>query len=218
MYNRTQTDLDKQHRKKRKMIKSSLVSFQKVADMILDPSIEDVLLRETIFTQITKSELSNRRDQLESWLNDKYKDVFTLLVHTRYSYLRQFAPTLLEHLSIEKEDAQDNTLIQAIDLIRDMNQSGKRQLDSSAPVNFMPKSTQNLVVKSEGQIDKPAWECALLTAVKTILNREILLSKTANVMVILTIFLCQSQSGKPNVSVFFKGPGFPVTHWRSRHI
>lgn len=165
-YNRTQVELDKQNRKNRKSIKKSLTTFQTLADTILDESIADALLRAAIYERVGKNNLSSRRDSVKNWLSGKYKDVFTLLVNTRFSYLRQFSPALLEHLSLEKEDAKDDTILNAVELMKEMNQSGKRKIEADAPVSFMPKSTQNLVVKEDGQIDKASWECALLTAVK----------------------------------------------------
>ncbi|MFK7932004.1 MAG: Tn3 family transposase [Saprospiraceae bacterium] len=165
-YNRTQVDLDKQNRKENRSIKTSLATFQTLADTILDDSITDANLRITIYERIGKNDLSNRRDRVKSWLSGKYKDVFTLLTHTRFSFLRQFSPVLLEHLSLEKEDAKDDTIIQAVELLKEMNRAGKRKIEGDVPISFMPKSTQKLVVQKDGRIDKAAWECALLTAVK----------------------------------------------------
>ena len=166
MYSRTELDLDKHHRKQRKSVKNSLATFEVLAATILDESIKDKLLRKKIFDQISKEDLSNKRKQVKDWLNGKHKDVFTLFVNNRFGYLRKFAPTLLEHLSIEKEDAKDDSIIQAVDMLKQLNQLGKRKLSESAPTDFMPPSIENLVIQEDGQINKPAWECALLTAIR----------------------------------------------------
>ena len=141
-------------------------SFHTISDLILDETIADTLLRAVIFERVDRKDLSIRRDHVKDWLNGKYKDVFTLLVNTRYSYLRQFAPSLLEHLSLEKEDTKDDSLLEAVQLIKEMNLSGKRKVEADAPVNSLSKSAKKLVIKNDGEIDRPAWECALLTAVK----------------------------------------------------
>lgn len=165
-YNRTQIDLDINNRSEQKNVKSSLTSFRFIADAILNESIEDSELRKNIFQQIPKDDLSSQRNQTDQWLTGKYKDVFTLLVNTRFTYLRRFTPTLLEHLPIEKEETTKDSLIQAVTLMKQMNQLGKRTLDETTPLDFMPKSIQNLVVEDDGNINKQAWECALLTAVR----------------------------------------------------
>ncbi len=46
-----------------------------------------------------------------------------------------------------------------------MNQSGKRKLPEDAPLGFIPKTLRPLVEK-DGVVDKQAWECALLTAIR----------------------------------------------------
>ncbi|MDV7390648.1 hypothetical protein RZS08_04805, partial [Arthrospira platensis SPKY1] len=87
------------------------------------------------------------------------------LVVQRYSYLRQFAPTLLEHLDLKLEEGTQSNIVQAILLLREMNQENKRKLPEDAPLDFIPKSLRSLVEK-DGEVSKSAWECALLTAVR----------------------------------------------------
>lgn len=165
-YNRTQQELNKKNHKEHKSIKSSLISFQTLANIILDENIPDHILRSSIYQKIDRNDLSHKRDEVSNWLNGKYKDVFTLLVNTRFSYLRQFSPSLFEHLPLEVEDAQDDSIIKAVELIKNINKSGKRKIDDEAPVQFIPQATQKLIVDSNGKLNKPAWECALITAVR----------------------------------------------------
>lgn len=128
---------------------ASLATFQTLVDAILDDSIEDSMLRATIFKQIQKNELSTQRDQVKSWLSGKYKDVFTLLVNTRFSYLCRFSPVLLEHLSLERETDKSDSILKAVERMREMNQTGQRKIDVNIPIDFMPKSTQKLILKLE---------------------------------------------------------------------
>ncbi len=46
-----------------------------------------------------------------------------------------------------------------------MNRENKRKLPEDASVDFIPKKILPLV-KVEGKMDKSAWECALLTAIR----------------------------------------------------
>lgn len=210
MYNRTQTQLDKHNRKERKSIKTSLVTFQTIADTILDDSITDLLLRNVIYERIGKENLSNRRDRVKNWLNGKYTDVFTLLVNTRFSYLRQFSPALLEHLSLEKEDAKDDTILQAVQLMKTLNQSGKRKISANAPISFMPKSTQDLIFKADGQLDKAAWECALLTAVKDHIKSGNIAIKDSKRYGHIDDFFMSLKKWNVRRDAFFKRAGLPA--------
>jgi hypothetical protein len=103
---------------------------------------------------------------IETWLTGKYSHVFNLVVQ-RYTYLRhaERAPTLLQHLNFRLQESTQSTLVAAIQLLRDLNQENKRKLPADAPLDFIPKSLRSLVEK-EGEVSRPAWECALLTAVR----------------------------------------------------
>ncbi|NIP28453.1 MAG: Tn3 family transposase [Phycisphaerae bacterium] len=166
VYNRSQLALDKHHKSQRKVLRTSLYTFKAMAEVILDESIQEATLRQQIFERVDKDALVTQVNHVETWLNGKYRHVFSLLVNSRFSYIRQFAPALLEHLKLELEDSTDTGLLEAVELLRQMNASGKRKLPQNVPIDFMPKATQAWVVGDNGRIDKSSWECALLTAVR----------------------------------------------------
>ena len=83
----------------------------------------------------------------------------------RFYYLRQFAPALLDSLVFQEEEAGSKSLVQATRLLRAMNQADKRKLPEDAPLGFIPKNLRPFVEK-DGVVDKQAWECALLTAIR----------------------------------------------------
>jgi TnpA family transposase len=210
MYNRTQTDLDAHHRKHRKALAASLRTFQVLADTILDESIEDGALRNTIFNQISKPALAMHNELATAWLHGKHKDVFTLLVETRYSYLRQFAPTLLEHLSIEKEDAQGDLLMEAIEHLKEMNRSGKRKLGEDVSLDFMPRNMQKLVCDDRGKLDKSAWECGLMTTIRDHIKSGNIAVKHSKGYGRLDDFFMPEEAWKEQRSTFFKRSGLPM--------
>ena len=83
----------------------------------------------------------------------------------RFNNLRQFAPTLLEYLTFQTEEDGATCLIQATQLLLDINQAGKRKLPENAPLGFIPNKLRPLVGKN-GEVSKQAWECALLTIIR----------------------------------------------------
>jgi TnpA family transposase len=50
-------------------------------------------------------------------------------------------------------------------LLQEMNQEGKRKLPEDAPISFIPKQLRPLI-EHEGEVNKHAWECALLLAIR----------------------------------------------------
>lgn len=76
-------------------------------------------------------------------------------------------------------------------------------------MDFIPKKIRPLV-ESEGKIEKSAWECALLTAVRDDI-------KTGNISIInskrfgrLDDFFISSQSWEKSRELFFKKSGLPA--------
>src|SRR5207302_3623287 len=94
---------------------------------------------------------------IQVFSDDDYFD----LLGERYSHLRQFAPALLDALSL-RGSAPDDDLLDAIDLLRRLNQTGRRRVADSAPTNFVPARWQSYVIDADGRIDRRYYElCAL---------------------------------------------------------
>jgi Domain of unknown function (DUF4158) len=81
----------------------------------------------------------------------------------RYAALRKFAPLLLEALEFKATKSTDQTLA-AIQLLRELNQSGKRDVPANAPMPFR-KEWRRLVGES-GRLDRRLYETAVLATVR----------------------------------------------------
>lgn len=166
IYNHAREDIDNHNKSQRKRIKESLSTFKTMAELVLDETVEDSVLREELFKQVGKEELTNRMAEVDTWLNGKHSHVFNL-VKERFSYIRQFSPALLKHLHLLSESGGETnrSLLEAMDTLREMNRENKRKLPEDVSVDFIPKKILPLV-EIDGKVDKPAWECALLTAIR----------------------------------------------------
>ncbi len=164
VFNRAQEDIDAETHKQRRMIRSSLDSFQRLGFLILDDTIPDAELRQIFFQEVDRERLLEQVSAAEAWLTGKYSHVFNLVLQ-RFHYLRQFAPTLLESLTFQAEEAGATSLIQAAQLLKEMNQTGKRKLPEDAPLAFIPNNLRPFMEK-DGEVNKQAWECALLTVIR----------------------------------------------------
>jgi len=164
VYHRAQEDIDGELRKRRQMIRSALATFKTVVDTLLDESIDDSELRKTLFNQVEPEKLARQIVSVESLLTGKHSHVLNLVVQ-RFAYLRQFAPALLQHLKFRLEEGAQSTLVEAVELLRQLNQQNKRNLPDDAPLEFVPRKLRPLVEK-DGGMNKHAWECVLLTAIR----------------------------------------------------
>jgi TnpA family transposase len=164
IYNHAQDDVDEQTRKQQRMIRGSLTTLHTMGQVILDQAIADESLRQTLFDKVDREKLTVQMADVETWLTGKYSHVFNLVVE-RFSYIRQFAPTLLEQLDFRLEEGVQSTLVDAVKLLRQLNEDNKRKLPDDVPLGFIPKKLRSLVEKN-GEVSKQAWECALLTVIR----------------------------------------------------
>lgn len=164
LYRKAEHQIDAEMQKKRKSIKLSLIMLKTIGEALLDKEIPDLDLRKTVFTKIKREELQTQIVASETLLTGKFSHVFNLVVK-RFAYLRRFSPALLEHLHFETESEQTNGLLKAINILREMNQDNKRKVSQDAPTDFIQEKLKNIVAP-QGIIDKPAWECALLTSLR----------------------------------------------------
>jgi TnpA family transposase len=164
IYNHAQTAIDQYNKNSHKKIRRSLFTFKTLAELVLDDKVEDSVLRQEIFKLVERDKITNQLEDIETWLNGKHSHAFNL-VKERISYIRQFSPALLKHLQFISEGKDVSSLLKAINILQEMNEDSKRKLPEDTPLEFIPKKIQPLV-KSNGKLNKSAWECALLTAIR----------------------------------------------------
>lgn len=78
----------------------------------------------------------------------------------RYATMRKFAPDLLETLEFRAGKGSAKTLA-AIEVLRTLNRSGKRDLPADAPMPFR-KEWRKIVVGEGGKVNRRLWEIAPL--------------------------------------------------------
>lgn len=164
VYSRAQTEIDEETRRQRKMLRASLTTLRTIGRVLLDETIDDALLREILFSKIGRGTLARQMEEIETWLDGKYSHAFNLVTR-RFNYFRRFAPKFLEHLDFRLEEGSRSNLVEAVELLRDMNEENRRKLPEDPPLNFIPRS-QRALIEVDGVISKQAWECALLIAVR----------------------------------------------------
>lgn len=165
VYKRAQTEMDEEAKRRRRMIRTSLITFRSLGKLVLDETISDFDLRRAFFRHVDKETLANQVATIDGWLDSKYSHVFRLVMQ-RFSYLRQFAPALLAALEFRMADDQSSALINGIRLLQELNDDNKRKLPDDAPLGFLTKTIRPFIEADDGTVSKRAWECALLTAIR----------------------------------------------------
>lgn len=157
-----EADLNEQLRQQRKTIQSSLTSFKSLGTIVLDDTVPDIDLRIRLFDKIPRDELATQMEALDEWITGKKSDAFHGVI-SRFSYLRQFAPAFLRALDFKPEAEGPNPCLEALAVIKVLNDAHKRTLPAEAPTEFVPKRLQRFIRDKDGKLQKSAWECALLT-------------------------------------------------------
>ena len=136
-----------------------------LGEIILDDDIDDVALRPKLFAAVPRDKLQEQVAGLHDWVSGKKSDAFHGVVR-RFSYFRQFSPTMLSALEFFPDAGQTSSpCMEAIQVLRKMNieQHGHKKviLPDDAPVDFIPKRLVPIVMDG-GLPSRAAWECALM--------------------------------------------------------
>src|SRR6516165_7591909 len=89
---------------------------------------------------------------------------YLALLDERYSTVRKFAPLLLAHFEFHAAPVASE-LLQALDLLRDLNASGKRTLPEDVPAGFVKRRWRSYVFSSSG-VDRHFYEMCTLAELR----------------------------------------------------
>ncbi len=87
------------------------------------------------------------------------------LLERKFYTLRKYTPTLLKSLEFRSTKSA-KPLMKAVDIIRDMNETGKRKVPEGAPLNFVSNRWQKHVYDADGTINRHYYEMSVLTELR----------------------------------------------------
>jgi hypothetical protein len=82
----------------------------------------------------------------------------------RYSWVRRYAPALLEAFTFRSTRARD-PLLTAIELLRQLNREDRRALPTKVPVGHLKEKVRKLIA-ADGKRDRRLWEIATLAVLR----------------------------------------------------
>jgi TnpA family transposase len=158
---KSQEELQK---KNGKSINEKLIHFANFGDALIKARNEGVnpfIALEAImpWDQLVASVEEAKR--LARPINYDYLD----LLENKFYMLRKYTPTMLNVLEFRSTKSME-PLMNAVDVIRDMNETGKRKVPADSPLDFISNRWHNHVYDEDGTINRHYYEMAVLTELR----------------------------------------------------
>jgi TnpA family transposase len=210
VYNKADKEIDDYMKARRRHIRSSLSYYREILGVLLDEDIGQENIRSAIFKTIDEETLKSEMAEIEEILGNKYSDSFKRVI-ARHSYLRQFTPALLRHITFQAEtkDKASDDIMEAISLLNRMNAESKHKLPENAPTDFIPKKLRPFVFQND-KPHKAAWECALLTVLRDQIKSGNLSVPDSKRFASLNTFFIPQAEWASRREAFFARAGLPV--------
>jgi TnpA family transposase len=132
--------------------------------VLLDPEVPDEHVRRAVWQRATPEELEQAL-RLAAEIRRPLQDGHLAQIGERYHATRQFTPRALAALDL-RANSEGQALLEAVDVLRDLNRRGARRVPDAAPVFFVPRTWRPYVLPAEGGIDRHHWELCLLSELR----------------------------------------------------
>lgn len=142
--------------------------LQELVRILIDPTVTDENLRTAIYKFLPENKLRVTFDECER-INEPLDENLFKLLGKRYSYLRKFIPTFLNALPLDG-NAETAGLREAIEILRDLNDSGKRRIPDDAPCDFVDANWWQQVFDDEGRLNRKYYELCVLFELRSALR------------------------------------------------
>ncbi len=167
-YSRAGRELDQFRLTNARATNQKVLLFREIGRLVLDPSVSDGQLRQTIYRHVPADKLLaavEECDQLVRPLDDSYFDFLA----RRYSHIREFAPAFL-HAFKFRSNRNSDPLLQAVELLQNLNQERRRAVPADAPLKFVPAKWLPYIVDGAGRIDRRYYELCVLWELRAALR------------------------------------------------
>lgn len=207
IWRRAENELGEHIKKQRKSLRTAMAMFKAMVLVLLDEELSDVDVRSSVFSQIPEERLREQLTAAEDWFSGGKSEPFAFVMG-RFNRLRQFVPHLLDCLSFRIEPEGNNSLLRAIDILREMNRNKKRKIPDEAPMDFIPQRLRPFI-EENGCVNRRAYECAVLTTLRDEIRRGNIWVKNSKRYVRLDDFFISDAKWAIMREDFFRKAGLP---------
>src|SRR5271165_1940932 len=207
-HTQAQNELDEQLCSQRQAIQVSLTALRSLGRIMLHDAISDEELRARLFAAVSREELVACLDKIGEWVTGKRSDLFHGIVR-RHGMLRKFSPALLDALELTQDiEGEQSACLRALQMLKELNATGRRNLPEDAPTDFLSQRLKPIVI-NQGEIDRRAWECALLLKLRDELKAGNLSVRYSKRFARLEEFFIDDRRWQGMREDFFRRSGLP---------
>lgn len=159
---KAQEEIQKQNGKK---LNEKVIHFTNIGQALIKAKQEKLDVFEALESVIEWNSFVSSVEEAQDLARPVDYDYLDLLQKRFYS-LRKYTPTLLRVLEFHSTKANE-PLLQAVEIIRGMNESGKRKVPDDSPVDFISKRWKKHLYEDDGTtINRHYYEMAVLTELR----------------------------------------------------
>lgn len=159
---KAQEEIQKQNGKK---LNEKVIHFTNIGQALIKAKQEKLDVFEVLESIIEWNSFVSSVEEAQELARPADYDYLDLLQKRFYS-LRKYTPTLLRVLEFHSIKANE-PLLQAVEIIRGMNESGKRKVPDDSPVDFISKRWKKHLYEDDGTtINRHYYEMAVLTELR----------------------------------------------------
>ena len=144
LYRRAKRNFEADRLRATRTLSEKLRTYRSIGNILLDEEIEDEAVRSAAFKVISREELKRSLDEAAELIrpdDDAYVDYFC----RSYNRVRTFSTKFLATLEFCAR-GDDQGLLEALQLVRDIHQGKRRKLPANAPTDFILKSWRAYVI------------------------------------------------------------------------
>ncbi|MGL4609988.1 MAG: Tn3 family transposase [Trueperaceae bacterium] len=158
LYTQAKNKYEVDRHKAQSAINENLNILQRMGEVLLDESLEEDQVRQTIFEQVERQKLQNHLQQNKALLrppNDAYVDYF----FQQYQAVRNVAKPLLATLTFEPW-GDDQGLMEALGFVKEIHDGKRKRIPRSASTGFVPQDWLSYLWQDDGEINRFYYELA----------------------------------------------------------
>ncbi|MFP7442584.1 MULTISPECIES: Tn3 family transposase [Bacillus] len=158
---KAQEEIQKRNGKK---VNEKVIHFSSIGQALIKAKTEGLDVFEVLESVIEWNSFVTSVEEAQELARPVDYDYLDLLQKRFYS-LRKYTPTLLKVLDFRSTKSNE-PLLQAVEIIRGLNDSGKRKVPAAAPVDFVSNRWKRHLYEEDGTINRHYYEMAVLTELR----------------------------------------------------